>query len=158
MENSEFEERVKELVSLVDFSITPKDACWFDGGTCPYGVPEGKFQLRPTQFCHLDTHGCHKLLASKAEFEISFGINEEGKVELGPEVIKQILEDEVPKLVDKNCPELSGFLMDISLDGAENFSAAERKILELAAGILANSGSSDPKILTEDFDFEDFNL
>lgn len=129
-----------------NFPIIPEDTCWFDGGKCPYGFPQGKFKLRPTQFCHLDTGGCHKLSASVAEFEIDFRVNEEGEVRLGPEIINQILTDEAPKLIDKNGLLLSELIRDISSDDTENFSLIEKNVLERAANILA--GSSDCKLLT----------
>ena len=124
------------------------------------GFPGGKFQLRPVQFCHLDAHGCHKLPASRVEFE-DFGINKEAELEvreLMPEDIKRILEDEVPKLIEKDGLQLSELLKDISSDDAESFSSVEKKVLELAADILAASNSSNPKVLSENFDFTDLDL
>lgn len=158
MENSKFKEQLGKLVSLTDFPIISEDTCWFDGDKCPYGLPQGKFQLRPTQFCHLDTGGCHRLLASRAEFENNFGVNEaEAEWELRPEDIEQILADEVPKLINKRGLVFSEVLGDISSDETESFTAIERKVLEIAANILVGSGS-DCKLITENFDFKDFDL
>lgn len=41
------------------------DTCWLDGNKCPYGFPNGRFQDRPTQICHLGDGGCEKLVAVK---------------------------------------------------------------------------------------------
>jgi hypothetical protein len=41
--------------------------CWLDDLSCPYGNPEGKFQLRPTDVCRQG--GCHKLSDFEGEFE-----------------------------------------------------------------------------------------
>ncbi len=34
------------------------NACWVNGDTCPYGNPNGRFEDRPKQFCHLGEGGC----------------------------------------------------------------------------------------------------
>lgn len=71
---------IKELqkqVEMLKNSRTPlPNQCWFDGSTCPYGNPEGRFDLRPTISCRLGS--CFKLSETEEEIkELIFG--EEGQ-------------------------------------------------------------------------------
>ncbi|MDO8495817.1 MAG: hypothetical protein Q7S32_04915 [bacterium] len=36
-------------------------ACWLDGDTCPYGLPNGRFIDRPLWICNTHKGGCPKL-------------------------------------------------------------------------------------------------
>ncbi len=146
-------QRIGVLAALAELTVIQEiqeNTCWLDGGKCPYGSPGGKFELRPTQFCHLNVYGCQRLLAHKSEFEDDFGANKK--------TVEEILKEEVPKLIDENGLELSEVLKDISSDDMGNLSDVEREVLELAADILALGSNSDCKVLTENFDFEDLNL
>jgi len=49
------QESVKsQLLSLSfvqEFKNDSRERCWVDGLRCPYGSPEGQFELRPQKFC-----------------------------------------------------------------------------------------------------------
>ena len=51
MNRDELLHRIAELAEVADMP-PPRDRCWVDGRSCPYGWPEGRFDLRPETFCH----------------------------------------------------------------------------------------------------------
>ena len=69
-----------ELKESLGLNITLPNTCWLDGGTCPYGIPNGKFEDRPRGDCHMNVGGCSKLKSSDLRSWIEVVVHEEAAV------------------------------------------------------------------------------
>ncbi|MDO8669071.1 MAG: hypothetical protein Q7K65_02130 [Candidatus Buchananbacteria bacterium] len=109
----------------------PANACWVDGDKCPYGLPNGRFQDRPIQICHLG--GCKKLVVVK---------------EMADEYIESELADRtdvaIDAMIEKEQVDLSSELRVIAKEDVEE--ELEAKILELIADFLERN-DHDKKII-----------
>lgn len=123
-------ELVKQLRSIVEkharVSVPPPPTaatCWLDGDNCPYGIPNGRFQDRPLQICHLREGGCQKLKYQEEVFV---------------ELLGDYVEDEVKRIIEETCETnkvtLSSELKVIAEDCDEE--SPEQQTLKLAADIL----------------------
>ncbi len=57
---------VIELLLRSGETVVSSNACWLDHQPCPYGLPGGKFEDRPINFCFINENilglgGCQKL-------------------------------------------------------------------------------------------------
>ncbi|MBN2093822.1 MAG: hypothetical protein JW740_00380 [Candidatus Zambryskibacteria bacterium] len=56
---SSIKEHLLSLSFVQQLKCNEQQKCWVDGSNCPYGNPEGQFNLRPEKFCQLGN--CNKI-------------------------------------------------------------------------------------------------
>ncbi|MBI2669624.1 MAG: hypothetical protein HYX20_00535 [Candidatus Yanofskybacteria bacterium] len=130
MDQNEILERLKSIV--IEHEPPPEpaaDTCWVDSDRCPYGFPNGRFQDRPEQICHLG--GCKRLTVV---FE-------------NDGFIGNYVSDALACIVEKNQVDLSSELRVIAEDKLGD--ELKQQILKLAAEIIRDS-KQDKKIVRVD--------
>jgi len=113
-----------------------KNRCWLDGSDCPYGAPEGRFDLRPKFFCQKG--GCRKIL--------DFGLALKNTIS-----DISILSPTVEEWVSENKPTtISESLSCIIESEKDFFDNGEKDVIAKAAQILKKHGKEsdgvDPEI------------
>jgi len=104
--------------------------CWLDGLNCPYGNPNGRFDLRPRVFC-LD---CSKVATCRDDFEEMF---------LGPDGLPVSVED----WCSKNKPiTISSALDCIVVDSSGELKKYERILIRAVVEMLEASKELNPEI------------
>jgi len=71
MEEKELSKRLREIVGSI-VSVPENQCCWLDGSICSYGLPGGRFDFRPRNFCYVGEGGCRKLVAEAPDLEDFF--------------------------------------------------------------------------------------
>lgn len=150
MEKQELRERIIMLSDRAGLLVIDEDEgerdciaanrCWLDAGACPYGEPQGRFDLRPTQFCSMPSDksnfGCHKLLDARPELHDALGVSQES---IGDYFEKH--HTGVDTELDTQAAEI------VKEDEADE---PESLILQLAADILRKSNRNRDILLEED--------
>lgn len=97
---------------------------------CPYGFPNGKFQDRPEQICHLGAGGCNRLITLEENLENFVGDYED------------YVDPKLDNAVNKNKVSLSSELEMIAKEQCEGESP-EQQVLKLAANIIKEQYDKD---------------
>ncbi len=69
---NELKEKISKLEKELEIAkysakLNNQRKCWLDDQSCPFGNPDGKFQLRPVHFCCQG--GCHKVSDFNKDFQ-----------------------------------------------------------------------------------------
>ncbi len=142
MKQDEILERLKDIITTHIPEIMPPkvNTCWLDGNICPYGLPNGRFQDRPLQICHLGLGACPKLQTQEDVFADLMG---------------SYVEEEVKKRINDTCQTnkitLSSELRVIAEQYDDDDKSLEQQTLKLAADIIEGNSHLNTEIIrTED--------
>ncbi len=122
------------LLSLIDPPLSDATTCWVNGSQCPYGLPAGRFDQRPTAFCKIGV--CHTLDQIEVDIEQLTGQSLEERVENGIEEAKK----EKTVTLSSELKAQADFIEDQRHKG----------IVMLAADILEEDQNLNTKIIRED--------
>jgi len=104
----------------------PENTCWVDGEKCPYGLPGGRFDQRPEQFCFVpfaNKSGCNKLRPLADVIEGMAG-----------EIRLEAKTTEIEDSIEKEKVTLDSEVRVVADDG--EFTDDEKKIVNLAADLI----------------------
>ena len=130
------QERVrKQLLSMGmirDLTERSQQQCWLDhSASCPYGNPGGRFELRPTDSCHIGV--CQEIKSIEGEVEEMFAGGFSTAIQIW---------------CSKNEPiTLSKMLSNVTEDTRSKFDDDEKILLRAVADMLKNSnGDNDLRV------------